>query len=64
MVDLDLEKVCRWQDLASHADYTPYEGWTFKGWPVMTILRGQVIMRDGKLLGQPGYGQYLRRPLV
>lgn len=64
VVDLDLEKVCRWQDLASHADYTPYEGWTFKGWPVMTILRGNVVMRDGKLLGQPGYGRYLRRPMV
>jgi dihydroorotase len=28
---------------------TPFEGWSLKGWPVMTILDGRVIMEDGRL---------------
>ncbi len=63
-VDLDLEKECRWQDLLSHSDYSPYDGWVFKGWPVMTMIRGEAVMRDGKVVGEPGYGQYLHRPLA
>ncbi|WP_287883660.1 MULTISPECIES: dihydropyrimidinase [Paracoccus] len=33
------------------ADYTPYEGMELTGWPVLTMLRGQAIMRDGVLTG-------------
>ncbi|ABL72679.1 dihydropyrimidinase [Paracoccus denitrificans] len=33
------------------ADYTPYEGMELTGWPVLTMLRGQTIMRDGVLTG-------------
>lgn len=40
------------------SDYTPYEGIEVRGWPVMTMVRGQVIVRDGVLVGKPGAGQY------
>ncbi|MBM4431356.1 MAG: allantoinase AllB [Chloroflexi bacterium] len=36
-----------------------YDGWTVTGLPVMTIVRGAVVMRDGEILGQPGYGQFV-----
>ncbi len=26
---------------------------TVKGWPVATVVRGRVVMRDGELLGEP-----------
>jgi dihydropyrimidinase len=42
-------------------DYTPYEGMAVTGWPVATLLRGQVAMRDGKVLAEPGSGQFLAR---
>ena len=42
-------------------DYTPYEGMEVTGWPVATIRRGAVAMRDGKVLAQPGSGQFLAR---
>jgi dihydropyrimidinase len=61
IVDLDLEREVRWQDLQSYADYTIYEGQRLQGWPVMTILRGRVIARDGEFLGEPGMGRYLPR---
>ena len=50
------------QELLHHgADYTPYEGLAVTGWPVMTILRGKIVAEDGKILGEPGDGAFLRR---
>lgn len=43
------------------SDYTPYEGIAVTGWPVTTILRGQVVIRDGELAGQPGQGGHVAR---
>lgn len=42
-------------------DYTPYEGMQVTGWPMATIRRGEVAMREGKVLAAPGSGQFLRR---
>ena len=50
------------QSLLHHgADYTPYEGLKVKGWPVTTIVRGQIVVQDGKLAGQPGHGRHIAR---
>ena len=40
-------------------DYTPYEGTEVTGWPVATLLRGRVVMRDGAVQAEPGSGRYL-----
>ena len=61
VVDLDLEREVRWQELQSYADYTLWEGQRLRGWPVLTISRGRVVARDGKFLGTPGHGRYLAR---
>ena len=45
------------------ADYTPYEGIAVTGWPVMTILRGQVVAEEGRIVGAPGAGRFLPRAL-
>lgn len=63
IVDLNLERVVRHADLLSYSDYTPYEGWSMKGWPTMTMTRGVVVMQDGEIIGPAGHGQYLSRPL-
>ncbi|BFL62930.1 Dihydropyrimidinase [Roseomonas mucosa] len=48
--------------LMRHAiDYTPYEGLAVKGWPVITIARGEVAMREGAMLARPGSGRWLPR---
>ena len=61
LVDLDKERVVRWQELESYADYSLYDGWTLKGWPVRTIVRGTTVMDDGKVIGPQGHGKYLWR---
>jgi dihydropyrimidinase len=45
------------------ADYSPWEGWEITAWPTTTILRGQVIVDEGQLLGRPGNGQWLWRKI-
>jgi len=35
-----------------------------KGWAVTTILRGQVIYDHGRVTGKPGYGKYIKRPVM
>jgi dihydropyrimidinase len=48
--------------LMQHAiDYTPYEGLEVTGWPVATVRRGTVVMRDGVVQAEPGTGQFLPR---
>jgi dihydropyrimidinase len=43
------------------SDYSPWEGWEVRGWPVMTVLRGRVIVEHGRLNENPGYGQLIPR---
>jgi allantoinase len=38
-----------------------FEGWHTKGAPVMTIVRGKVVMQEGVVLGEPGWGKYIPR---
>src|SRR5882757_3942631 len=43
------------------SDYTPYEGLEVTGWPVLTMVRGRVVVDDGVLVGAKGHGTYLQR---
>jgi len=44
------------------AGFTPYEGWTVRGRPWMTLLRGQVLLNpEGTLEQKAGFGRYLPR---
>jgi dihydropyrimidinase len=43
------------------SDYTPYEGIEVTGWPVSTMVRGKFVVRDGKLVGRLGGGDYVPR---
>jgi len=47
--------------LGDDCDYTPYEGRELTGWPVLTMVRGKVVVRDGEILGDKDHGQYLAR---
>ena len=43
------------------SDYSPYEGIKVTGWPVTTIVRGAVVISDGRQLGAKGYGRHVAR---
>lgn len=59
--DPNRREVIRQAIMHGGSDYTPYEGMAVTGWPVMTILRGQVAAEDGKVIAPPGNGQFLKR---
>ncbi len=39
-----------------------FDGFEAVGVPVMTIIRGETVMENGKILVEPGFGQYLPGP--
>jgi dihydropyrimidinase len=47
--------------MQSASDFEPHEGYEAVGWPVKTILRGQVVVEDGELRAEPGSGELIRR---
>ncbi|RZI38717.1 dihydropyrimidinase, partial [Herbaspirillum sp. HC18] len=50
------------QSLLHHgSDYTPYEGIEVTGWPVTTLLRGKLLVHDGKLMATGRTGQHIPR---
>ncbi len=60
IVDLDLERVVRAEDLQGMSDFSPFERKKLRGWPVATIKAGEIIARDGKIVGKRN-GHYLPR---
>ncbi|MEZ5099926.1 MAG: amidohydrolase family protein [Thermoleophilia bacterium] len=61
VLDLDRERVVDAAGLGSTSDFSVYEGRTMRGWPALTVSRGVVVMRDGRVVGPEGHGRYLRR---
>ena len=62
IIDLKTKRKVRAEALHYKVGWTPYEGWTMKGWPVLTVIRGEVVFEDGLLLGKSGSARFL--PMV
>jgi dihydropyrimidinase len=60
VLDTTKRRTVRAQDL-HEADYSPWEGKEVGAWPSLTVLRGKVIVADGKFHGDLKDGQYLKR---
>jgi dihydropyrimidinase len=60
LIDLKREVKASQSMMHDASDYSLYEGRAFKGWPLMTILGGEVAMEGGNVLGKPGNGKYLK----
>ena len=50
LIDPDTEWTVHGQDLYTKSLFTPYEGLTLKGKAVMTIVDGEIVMKEGKVL--------------
>lgn len=47
--------------LHENVDYTPYEGFEIKGYPVATFSRGDLIAENGNFVGEEGRGEFIKR---
>lgn len=61
--DPQKEVTIKTSDQHSKAGYSLYDGRKIKGYPTMTILRGNVLFNEGRLEQNPGYGRFLPRPV-
>jgi len=62
LVDPNARRTVSGPHLHTKQRYSPWEGVTLTGLPVLSLLRGQTIMRDGEPLGQPR-GMFIRSEL-
>ena len=61
--DPSVRRTLRAADLHG-SDYSAWEGWEVHGWPEVVLLRGKVVVDQGKLLGRPGDGKSVARKLA
>ena len=45
--------------MASRVGWTPFDGMQAKGWPMATIIRGRIVMRDDEVIA-PHLGEPVR----
>ena len=53
VVDLAAKRRIENDWIASKSGWSAYDGRTVTGWPVATIIRGAIVMRDDQLLARP-----------
>jgi len=61
IVDVEKTKTVTPELLHSVSDYSVYEGMEVSGWPVYTVNRGEIIVKDGQPTKENGRGKYIRR---
>jgi len=63
IVDLAAAKTLDQGSLFSKSKISPWHGRKVKGLPVLTMVRGRVVMREGKLVADPGWGKPVRQSM-
>jgi dihydropyrimidinase len=60
IIDPNLKRTLTLADLHSNCDYSIWDGWEFDGFPVMTMVRGNVLVENGAWTGATeGIGQFV-----
>jgi dihydroorotase len=59
IVDLKARRTITHAQQATRVGWTPFDGFEAKGWPMATIIRGAVVMRDDEVIA-PSLGQPIR----
>ena len=62
ILDPSVRRKVRLEDL-HESDYTPWEGHEITAWPVITILRGKIMVENGQFMGDLTDGKYLKRSI-
>jgi len=51
------------KEMLHESDYSPWEGHEVHAWPALTILRGKIVVDDGRFFGDAKDGHYLFRKI-
>lgn len=49
------------RDLHGKTKFTPFEGWEVTGKPFLTIVRGEIVFKEGEIVGKEGHGRFIPR---
>ena len=60
IVDMDKEKTFEEGKHHIRTNYTQFDGMTLKGNPVMTMVRGNIIMNEDMIVALPGVGEIVK----
>ena len=52
VVDMDIEKKVENKNLFTKCGWSPYDGMSFKGWPIMTFVHGELVFKEGEFVGE------------
>jgi allantoinase len=63
-IDLKRKVVLNNLKIISKCGWTPYHGKEITGDVVLTMVRGKVVMKEGEVLGEPGWGRFVTRKIV
>ena len=63
IVDLKKEKTLSVDNLHMGSDFTMYEGFKVKGYPVTTLSKGKIIIENEEYIGEKGDGSFIKRKL-
>jgi allantoinase len=61
LVDMKRERRLDDGQIFSKCGWTPYHGRQMAGDVILTMVRGKVVMREGKVIGEPGWGRFVTR---
>lgn len=59
VLDPELVREIKAEQLESLSDYSVYEGWSVTGWPRFVVSRGEVLLEHGRVSARPGRGRLL-----
>lgn len=63
LIDLKKEQKVAVEHFGAFSDYVVYEGWSLKGWPITTLVRGNLVSENMQVVGKPGYGRLVKRTI-
>lgn len=61
IVDMNERYTLRDEDIVAKCGWTPFDGLEIQGAVESTYVRGAPVIEDGKVVGEPGYGEFICR---
>jgi dihydropyrimidinase len=59
--DPEVKIVVDYQKMETNCDWNPFQDKQLQGYPYLTIVRGKVVGKEGKCVGEKGYGKFVKR---
>lgn len=63
IVDINKEVTLSKDVLHNNISYCLHDGMEIKGYPILTMARGEVIVEDGEFKGEKGAGRFIKRSI-